>query len=134
VIAAGELCLDLQQRHQLALERRGTAPSQLEEIGIPLVRHDAGPGSEVGRQDQKSELVGAEENDVAGELGEFVAQLSAPEEDAGLELTSTILHRGHVVLDVAKSERAGSYFAFQREWDAVARGTAQWRAIDLSPE
>src|SRR5688572_32630489 len=69
VVASGELCLDLENREEVPLHCGGSTAGELEEIGVPLVRHDAGAGCQLAGKGEIAELLSAEYDDVLAKPG-----------------------------------------------------------------
>jgi hypothetical protein len=134
MISAGELRREVHDGEEIAVHRRRAGAGQLEEIGVPLVGHDARPGRELGRKDQVAVLLRAVEDDVRREPGEIVAELGAPEERRRLELPAPILHRRHVVVERSESERLRHGLAIERQRNAVSRGAPERRAVHPGPQ
>jgi hypothetical protein len=134
VVPAGERALDLEHREQIALHRARPSPGQLEQIRVPLVRHDAAAGRQLRRKGQVAEFLGAVENDIAGKPGEVMRNLGAPEERGGLQLSAAALHGGDVAVEPAEAERACRDLPPDRQRDAIARRAAQRTAIHLCPQ
>ena len=134
VVAAGELGLEGEHRGQVALDRRGARPGELEEVGVPLVGHDAGPGGELGGEPEQAVLFAAPEHHVGGELAQLVPQLGAPEEGSRLELAARVLDRGHIGVEAGESQRSRRSAAPEGEGHTVPRRAPQRGAVHLGPE
>ena len=133
MIAAAELGLDLQHRKEISLQSGGSAAGELEQIGITLVRHDAGARRQIGRQNQEPVLVGREVNHVGAELGQLVRKLNAPEEHQRLQLAAAVLDQGDVVFHLTEGQRPRGDLALNRQRHSVPCGAAERRAVHLDP-
>ena len=87
-----------------------------------------------GRKPEQAELLSAVEDHVARELGELVAELHAPEQHVGFQLSPPVLHRGDIVIEAGESERPGGGLPIERKRHPVTRSAAQRRAIHPGPE
>ena len=134
VVPARQLALEMEHGGEVSLHERRARAGQLEEVGVPLVRHDAGAGREPRRHDDKAELLAAQEHDVLRQLPRLVAQLRAPEQHRGLELPPAVLHRADGVLGTGEAECPGRRFAPERQRHAVPGRAAERRAIHRRPD
>src|SRR5688500_15502655 len=133
VVASGELCLDLENREEVPLHCGGSTAGELEEIGVPLVRHDAGAGCQLAGKGEIAELLSAEDDDVLANPGNIVAKLGAPEQHGCLQLSAPSLHRCDVEIETLEAEGASDHAARQRQRDAIAGGAYERRAIHAFP-
>ncbi len=134
MVAAGQLSLDLQHGTEIALNGGGSATRQLEQIGIPLLGHDAGAGRECSRETQVPELLGAEHDDVLRQARELVTQLAAPEQHSRFKLATAALHRRDVPIQSAEAERTGHQLSPKWQRHSVPGGTPERRAVHLKPQ
>jgi hypothetical protein len=126
VVPAGKLGLDLQHGKQIALNRRGPTPRELEEVRIPFMRHDARPGCQVGWKRQVAELVPTEHDDVLTQPGDVMPELGAPEQHGGLQLSTATLNRRDVEIQAGESEGASHDASLQWQRHTVACRASQW--------
>ena len=130
MIAARQATPECQHLGERSLDLCGPRAGELEEIGVPLVRHDARTGRELRGQHQPAKFLRTVEDHVGRELGEIVPQLGAPEEDGGLELAAPVLHRGDAGVEAAESERTPDPLPVVRQRRAVACRAPERRPVD----
>ena len=103
--------------------------SQLEDIRVLLVRHDAGAGCALLRQLDETEVLAVEEAGIEGELADGSCYSCKSEGDVALSLAAPHLGIDHVVVERIEAQQLRRHRAVQRERRAVTGGRAKRVAV-----
>ena len=105
---------------------------QFEDIGVFLVRHDAGPRGTFIGQLHESEILAVEQAGIIGQLGQCAGDAGQGEGDVALHLATPHLGIDHIIIERLKAQQAGGHRAVKRERRTVAGGRTQRIAVALA--
>ena len=103
--------------------------SQLEDIRVLLVRHDAGAGCALLRQLDETEVLAVEEAGIEGKLADGACYARQGEGHVALSLAAPHLGIDHVVVERIEAQQLRRHRAVQRERRAIASGRAKRVAV-----